>query len=79
MHNLVKHKDNSSTGCVLVVHDQAFSTWIINNEFYDASTGSAQSGKSLDSFVLGNYFHDIINPDWDPDWAPGMWKGGNAI
>ncbi len=74
-----KHKDNSSTGGAIIIHNTARNTWVINNEVSDAAVGIAATGSSLDTWVIGNIVKNIRHPEWDESWAGGLYDSGGAI
>ncbi|WP_354622643.1 right-handed parallel beta-helix repeat-containing protein [Psychromonas sp. MME2] len=74
-----KHKNNSSTGGAIIIHNGANNTWVINNEVSDAASGIAATDSSLDTWVIGNVIKNVQHPDWDVEWAGGLYDSGMAI
>ncbi len=73
------HKNNSSTGGAIVIHNKAKHTWVINNGVSDASGGIGVTGGSLDTWVIGNVFKNIRHPRWDAGWKGGLYDSGPSI
>jgi len=54
----------TSTGEGIVVHYDPKRIWIINNNIYDSEYGIVFTG-ATDSYIIGNYLHDIKNTNAD--------------
>ncbi|MFT6139465.1 MAG: hypothetical protein ACJAXN_000655 [Psychromonas sp.] len=74
-----KHKNNSSTGGAIIIHNGASNTWVVNNEVSDAASGIAATDSSLNSWFIGNEIKNIKHPDWDVEWSGGLYDTGMAI
>jgi hypothetical protein len=74
-----KHKNNSSTGAAVVIHNKAKNTWIINNKVHDAAVGVAVSDGSLHTWVIGNVIADVSHPSWEDTWSGGLYDAGGGI
>lgn len=80
MRNWIQHKDNSSTGVAVVIHNAAKNTWLINNRIKNASIGITVTGGSLDTWIVGNIIEKIQHSSWDKSWnAQSLYSTGAGI
>jgi len=78
--NWIQHKNNSSTGIAIVVHNGATKTWIINNRISNAAIGFSITGASLDTWLVGNIIEQINHSTWDTSWnGKNLYSKGTAI
>ncbi|MEL0657900.1 right-handed parallel beta-helix repeat-containing protein [Psychromonas arctica] len=75
----VRHKNNSSSGGGIIIHSKASNTWVVNNEIFNSAGGIAATDSSLNTWVIGNVIKNIQHPEWDTDWAGGLYDSGSAI
>lgn len=78
--NWIQHKNNSSTGVAIVVHNGATKTWVINNRISNAAIGFSITGASLETWIVGNIIEQINHSTWDTTWdAKSLYSTGAAI
>lgn len=75
----LRHKNNSSTGAGIIIHNKAKNTWVVNNVIKESATGVAVTDGSLDTWIIGNVIKDIKHPAWQIDWSGGLYDPGSAV
>ncbi|MCP5078223.1 MAG: hypothetical protein GY951_09240 [Psychromonas sp.] len=74
-----QHKDNSSTGSPIIIHNSSSNTWVVNNEISDGTGAVVVTGSSLDTWVVGNVIKDIKHATWDTSWDAGVFDAGAGV